>query len=76
MCDGCLVIHRDGQVAYCSEELDGGLCAGYELTHGGGVMGCRVTSISTRCSHCDEVLYHNLVFAVEFVIDDTCAYVN
>jgi hypothetical protein len=76
MCDGCLVLHRDGLVAYCSEELDGGLCAGYETAHRGGVMECRITLASTRCGHCDNALRRTLTFAALFVVDETCAYVN
>src|SRR5271163_974554 len=37
ICDGCLVLHRDGEIAYCSEELDGKTCAGYDMPHLAGV---------------------------------------
>ena len=56
MCNGCLVLHRDGEIAYCSEELDGNDCAGYELPHLAGVMACRVTPRGSRCQHCDQAM--------------------
>ena len=56
ICDGCLVLHRDGEIAYCSEELDGKTCAGYDMPHLAGVMACRITPRGTRCRHCDEVM--------------------
>lgn len=68
MCNGCLVLHRDGEIAYCSEELDGGTCVGYHVPHLAGVMACRVTPRGSRCRHCDEVMGRRLVRAPEFVL--------
>ena len=67
-CDGCLVLHRDGEIAYCTEELDGGSCAGYQVPHLAGVMACRVTPRGLRCRHCDEVMARRLLAAPEFVL--------
>lgn len=67
MCNGCLVLHRDGEIAYCSEEIDGGSCSGYHVPHLAGVMACRVTPRGTRCRHCDEVMARRLMAAPEFV---------
>ena len=69
MCNGCLVLHRDGEVAYCSEELDGGLCSGYDVPHLAGIMACRVTPRGTRCRHCDDVMRNRLIMAPDFVQD-------
>jgi hypothetical protein len=69
MCNGCLVLHRDGEIAYCSEELDGNDCAGYELPHLAGVMACRVTPRGSRCQHCDQAMQFRLIMAPDFVPD-------
>jgi hypothetical protein len=69
ICDGCLVLHRDGEIAYCSEELDGKTCAGYDMPHLAGVMACRITPRGTRCRHCDEVMRIRLMVAPDFVPD-------
>ncbi len=69
MCNGCLVLHRDGEIAYCSEELDGNECAGYELPHLAGVMACRVTPRGSRCRHCDQAMRLRLVMAPDFIPD-------
>ena len=70
MCNGCLVMHRDGEIAYCSEEIDGGACTGYHLPHLAGVMACRVTPRGYRCRHCDEVMTRRLLIAPDFVPDE------
>ena len=68
-CNGCLVVHRDGVVAYCSESLDGGQCIGYDTEHLGGIMSCRVGPRGTRCRRCDEAMHDRLVEAPTFVPD-------
>lgn len=65
-CSGCLVVHRDGTVAYCTEELDGGHCAGYDHRHLAGTMPCRVSPLVVRCQHCQEVMQLRLVLATPF----------
>lgn len=65
-CNGCLVVHRDGEVAYCSEELDGKSCTGYGEPHLAGLMACRVTR-AQRCSYCDEAMRRRLTEARPFV---------
>jgi len=69
MCNGCLVVHRDGAVAFCSEELDGGRCDGYEMAHLAGIMSCRVSPRSPRCHHCEDIMRHRLAVAPDFVPD-------
>jgi len=59
-CDGCLVLHRDGEIAYCTEALDGKRCRGYDLYHFSGIMACRVTPKAARCRHCDAVMIRRL----------------
>jgi len=76
MCNGCLVLHRDGEIAYCSEELDGKACLGYDAPHLAGVMACRVTPRGTRCRHCDEVMRRRLILAPDFVPDGLWAVAN
>ena len=72
MCNGCLVLHRDGEVAYCSEELDGGTCSGYDVPHLAGIMACRVTPRGTRCRHCDEVMRNRLKAYMTPQLCDVC----
>jgi hypothetical protein len=76
ICNGCLVVHRDGNIAYCSEELDGGLCAGQDLHHLGGVLACRVSPRWARCLHCDRVMQHRLSTAPVFVPEGLYEYSN
>jgi hypothetical protein len=76
MCNGCLVLHRDGEIAYCSEELDGKECLGYDAPHLAGVMACRVTPRGTRCRHCDEVMRRRLILAPDFIPDGLWAVAN
>ena len=76
MCNGCLVLHRDGEIAYCSEELDGKACLGYDAPHLAGVMACRVTPRGTRCRHCDEVMRRRLLLAPDFIPDGLWAVAN
>jgi len=73
ICDGCLVIHRDGEIAYCSEELEGKRCAGYDEPHLAGVMACRITLRVVRCAHCDEVLGRRLAEAPDLIPDVLCS---
>ncbi len=67
MCDGCLVLHRDGAVAFCSEELDGRRCAGYDHPHLGGYMSCRVAPRAVRCRRCEHAMQFRLMIAPGFV---------
>jgi hypothetical protein len=76
VCNGCLVCHRDGDIAYCSEELDGGVCAGHDVHHLGGVLACRVSPRSSRCLHCDTVMRHRLMTAPTFVPEGLLEYSN
>ncbi len=76
ICDGCLVLHRDGEIAYCSEELDGKNCAGYDMPHLAGVMACRITPRGTRCQHCDDVMRIRLMMAPDFVPDGQRTVIN
>jgi len=70
------LLHRDGEIAYCSEELDGKSCAGYDMPHLAGVMACRVTPRGTRCRHCDEVMRIRLITAPDFVPDGLRTAIN
>ncbi len=76
ICEGCLVLHRDGKIAYCSEEVDGGSCAGYGLPHLAGIMSCRVSPRKVRCRHCEENLQMRMVMAPVFVPEYTPVLVN
>jgi hypothetical protein len=51
-CGGSLVIHRDGSVAYCSEDRAGGKCAGEDRPHIGGVFACRLVE-GEACAYCN-----------------------
>jgi len=53
MCNGCIVLHRDGAIADCSEELDGRPRAGYDAPHLAGVLACRISARWFGCRHCD-----------------------
>lgn len=55
-CCGQLVVHDDGSVVGCTEEVCGRRCAGsyLPLRHAGSV-GCRAFVPSGRCRHCDPV---------------------
>ncbi len=66
MCSGCLVVHRDGLVAFCTEELDGGQCTGYDHPHLAGIMPCRVAPLVVRCRHCQQALQLRLMIAEPF----------
>jgi hypothetical protein len=66
MCDGCLVLHRDGAVAYCTEELDGRGCSGYDQPHLAGVMPCRVQPYRVRCRRCQHALQFRLIIAPDY----------
>ena len=50
-CAGQLVVHRDGSVAYCSEEQAGRSCAGEDRPHRRGVVACRLVN-SQDCPYC------------------------
>ncbi len=76
ICNGCLVIHRDGLVDYCSEELDGGTCLGHDAPHLAGVLACRVSGRAFRCLHCDAVMQRRLTRARDFVSEGLYADVN
>jgi len=76
MCNGCLVIHRDGTVDYCSEDLDGGTCPGHETPHVAGVLACRVSGHAFRCLYCDDVMQRRLSRAPDFVPEGLYAAAN
>jgi hypothetical protein len=76
ICNGCLVLHRDGQIAYCSEELEGNTCAGYGEPHLAGVMACRVTTRGARCRHCDDAMCRRLANAPFLLVDHPRSTVN
>lgn len=65
-CCGCLVLHRDGSVAFCTEEIDGRPCEGYGHRHLGGTMPCRVAPRIVQCLHCRQVMQLRLIFAPPF----------
>lgn len=67
VCEGCLVVHRDGLIAFCTEELDGRPCRGHGLPHLGGLMPCRVVPRLVRCLHCTQVLQLRIVYSAPFV---------
>ena len=50
-CAGQLVVHRDGTVAYCTEENAGRACAGEDHPHRGGFFACRVVE-GESCPTC------------------------
>ena len=50
-CPGQVVVHRDGTVAYCTEETAGRRCAGEDRPHRGGFFACRVVD-GDNCSYC------------------------
>ena len=50
-CAGQLVVHRDGTVAYCTEEHAGRACAGEDRPHRGGFFACRVVE-GDACTYC------------------------
>jgi hypothetical protein len=52
-CPGQLVVHRDGTVAYCTEENAGRRCAGEDRPHRGGFFACRVVD-GDSCTYCAE----------------------
>jgi hypothetical protein len=50
-CPGQLVVHRDGTVAYCTENIAGRRCAGEDHPHRGGFLACRVVD-GDNCAYC------------------------
>ena len=50
-CAGQLVVHRDGTVAYCTEERAGRPCAGEDHPHRGGFFACRLVE-GPGCAYC------------------------
>lgn len=65
-CEGCLVLHRDATVAFCTEELDGRLCLGYDRRHLAGTMSCRVEPKVVRCGHCQRSLQLRLIYSIPY----------
>ena len=51
-CVGLLLIHRDGQPAACTEELEGRCCPDPRAIHVGGVAGCEQVLGSGGCEQC------------------------
>lgn len=70
-CYGSLVLHRDGTIAYCSEELGGGRCAGFQLPHFAAPLTCRVSNTSSRCKVCDTRKAWRLYRDPEFGISES-----
>ena len=52
-CAGRLVVHRDGTVAYCTEDHAGRRCMGHERPHRGGTFACTLLARGT-CDHCNQ----------------------
>ncbi|MGA2520660.1 MAG: hypothetical protein ABSG81_07565 [Acidimicrobiales bacterium] len=46
------MVHRDGTVAYCTEETAGGTCAGEDHPHRGGFFACRLVD-GDHCQYCN-----------------------
>ena len=67
------MLHRDGEIAYCSEEMEGKTCAGYDEPHLAGIMSCRVTPRVMRCRHCDEAMILRLLTAPPLSADALCS---
>ncbi len=76
VCEGCLVLHRDGVVAFCSEELDGRTCAGYGHRHLAGLMSCRVEPRVVRCRRCQQAMQFRLIIAPAYVPERELVAVN
>jgi len=53
-CPGQLVVHRDGTVAYCTEETAGRGCAGEDRPHRSGFFACRLVD-GDRCPYCNLI---------------------
>ncbi|HZU79052.1 MAG TPA: hypothetical protein VE991_03985 [Acidimicrobiales bacterium] len=54
-CPGQLVVHRDGSVAYCTEDQHGAVCAGEDRPHRRGIFACRLVS-DDHCDYCSSVV--------------------
>jgi hypothetical protein len=50
-CPGQLVVHRDGTVAYCTEDAAERRCAGEDHPHRAGFFACRVVD-GDNCAYC------------------------
>ncbi|MHB8330123.1 MAG: hypothetical protein ACYDD6_10965 [Acidimicrobiales bacterium] len=53
-CAGQLVVHRDGSVAYCTEERAARSCTGEDKPHRSGVFACRLVE-GDSCSYCHSI---------------------
>jgi len=53
-CLGQLVVHRDGTVAYCTEEMAGRPCPGEDHPHRGGFFAHRLVARHS-CPRCTQV---------------------
>ncbi|MHB8437656.1 MAG: hypothetical protein ACYDD4_00625 [Acidimicrobiales bacterium] len=51
-CIGTLLLHLDGSVAACSEEIDGRCCPGADALHSGGTTDCVTELGSGGCETC------------------------
>jgi len=51
-CSGTLMIHSDGSVAACTEELEGLPCAGTDTPHSGGLVTCDDMLGAGGCEQC------------------------
>ena len=54
-CAGQLVVHRDGTVAYCTEEQAGRPCVGGDHPHRRGTFACRLVR-GESCGYCRSLL--------------------
>ncbi|HXQ62695.1 MAG TPA: hypothetical protein VN796_10195 [Acidimicrobiales bacterium] len=53
-CLGQLIVHRDGTVAYCTEETAGRTCPGEDHPHRGGFFAHRLVTRHS-CPRCIQV---------------------
>lgn len=54
-CVGWLVVHDDGEVAFCTEAHSGRPCPGLGVHHAGGAMSCRLT-VGEACPVCTAAM--------------------
>jgi hypothetical protein len=55
ICPGRLVLHRQGEVAFCTEEIEGRVCLGYDTPHFSPPDNCWLVIAGTPCAICDRV---------------------
>ena len=54
VCKGTLVVHKDSEPAYCSEEIAGRPCGDYDLTRHRSIASCRLIYVAPGCRRCEE----------------------